>query len=55
MAMAKQNKQHLAELKVEHYAATDYFERTGKDYYKLSPTKQRKLRENWREKHDLFV
>ena len=41
----------FAELKVEHYAAIDFFERTGKDYYKLSPTKQRKVIENWKEDH----
>lgn len=50
--MAKKNKQPLAELKVEHYAAIDYFERTGKDYYKLRPTQQRKIRENWREDNE---
>jgi len=41
----------FVELKVEHYAAIDFFERTGKDYYKLSPTKQRKVIENWKEDH----
>ena len=41
-----------AELKVELSAAQDYYERTGKDYDKQTPTEQRKILENWKEDHE---
>lgn len=44
-----------AELKVEHDAAADYFERTGKSMHILGSVEQRKILEAWRENRGLSV
>jgi len=44
-----------AELKVEHEAATDYYERTGNSFHILGSVEQRRVIEAWREKNDLSV
>jgi hypothetical protein len=40
-----------AELKVEQDAAQDYFERTGRSFYRQNSVDQRKIIENWKEDH----
>lgn len=47
--------ERAAELKVEHDAAADYFERTGKSMHILGSVEQRKILEAWKEDHDLSV
>ena len=49
--MKTKSKRLEAELKVEHEAAKDFFERTKKNFYGLSKTEQRKIIENWKEDH----
>lgn len=39
------------ELKVEHDAAADYYERTGRSFHILDSVEQRKVIENWKEDH----
>ena len=49
--MKTKSKRLEAELKVEHDAAADYYERTGRGFHILGSVEQRKVIENWKEDH----